>query len=253
MTLTAENFTLPLVFGAGMLGSSHCLGMCGAISVSMSSGAKNLRESLLRQAAWSFGRTFTYAFLGLFAAAMGRKLMSTSSAAGTWQAWLAIIAGVLMVGQGLHTVGWLRLPMSNRKSNGCATTSILRQFLQGGSVIGAFVAGLVTGFLPCGLVYSFLFLAASTGNLASGTLIMAVFGAGTTPIMLATGAGFSLVSWSVRRRMLNLAAWCVLIAGAATLTRGVAFAVRPAADAPENCPLCSPDSSSNQPVPKNPE
>ena len=241
MTLSADNLTLPLIFGAGMLGSSHCLGMCGAISVSMSAGTRTVRESLLRQLSWSCGRTFTYGFLGLMSAALGGRLIASSSGSVDWQAWLAMFAGVLMVGQGLHTAGWLRFPALTRQAGGCPTTSILRQLLQGGSSAGAFIAGLVTGFLPCGLVYSFLLLAASTGNVLLGPLIMIVFGAGTMPVMLATGTGMSLIGWSARRRMLNLAAWCVLIAGIVTFSRGVVFAVATDSSSEAPCPFCETD------------
>jgi sulfite exporter TauE/SafE len=239
VTVTPDNLTLPLVFGAGMLGSSHCLGMCGAISASMSAGTRSMRESVFRQLSWSIGRTFTYVFLGLAVAATGQRLIGAGSRTSDLQAWLAIFAGVLMVGQGLHTVGWIRFPTIKRSHASCTGSSVLKQLLQGGSATGAFVAGLVTGFLPCGLVYSFLLLSASTGSVGQGILIMFCFGAGTIPVMLATGAGWSLISWTSRRRMLHLASWCVLLAGVATLSRGVVFAVAANPTAPEACPMCA--------------
>ena len=58
-------YELPLVFISGMLGSAHCIGMCGAISAMMNLGTTGVLSALERQALWSIGRVFTYAFLGM--------------------------------------------------------------------------------------------------------------------------------------------------------------------------------------------
>lgn len=242
MTVSPDNLTLPLVFCAGILGSSHCLGMCGAISVAMSAGTTSVRQSIARQVTWSAGRCVTYSFLGITAATLGRQLTMGGSSAVLWQAGLAITAGVLMVVQGLHAAGRLSLPTSLRLKGVCPATGMLKAFLQGGSVSAVFVAGLITGFLPCGLVYSFLLLAAASGDVLTGALIMVCFGAGTVPVMVVTGTGLSLLQWSVRRRMLRSAAWCVVLAGVLTTGRGFAAAMLTTDDgAAAACPLCVDD------------
>ena len=93
------------------------------------------------------------------------------------------------------------------------------------------LAGVLTGFLPCGLVYGFLGLASSSASIFHGLLTMLAFGAGTAPIMILTGAGGSLLSHSARRHLMRVAAVCVMITGLISLARGVMFVA-----VPRQCP-----------------
>ena len=122
----------------------------------------------------------------------------------------------------------------------CVTTTVFSQFFKGGSSTGVFVAGLLTGFLPCGLVYSFLALAASSASVAKGVLIMLAFGLGTIPIMLITGAGLSMATIGIRKKLIQVAGIAVLVTGLMTTARGIAFAAnaRNADSATAACPLC---------------
>ena len=172
-------YELPLVFVSGMLGSAHCIGMCGAISAMMNLGADSVRGALGRQLIWSFGRTFTYAFLGMIAGFAGARFsqsefMSSQNGVVSAQALFAVLAGLLLVAQGLISAGVFRRNVSPGK--GCLTASIFGKFLRGGSIGGVFVAGIMTGFLPCGLVYSFLALAAATTSFWKAPLLMLAFG-----------------------------------------------------------------------------
>ncbi|MEQ9406336.1 MAG: sulfite exporter TauE/SafE family protein [Fuerstiella sp.] len=236
-------YEIPLLFVSGVLGSAHCLGMCGAISATMNIGTTGLRSALGRQLLWSLGRIFTYGFLGMLAGFAGARLtrseFATSQTQVVWlQAGFAILAGVLLVVQGMLAVGWLRRRVSG--SGGCVTASVFRRFLQGGSALGVFIAGLLTGFLPCGLVYSFLALAAASTSVWKGPVLMIVFGLGTVPVMLVTGVGLTMASLNMRARLMKLAAFCVLLTGILTLGRGLAFAAGAASENPqESCPYCA--------------
>jgi sulfite exporter TauE/SafE len=81
------------------------------------------------------------------------------------------------------------------------------------------VAGVLTGFLPCGLVHGFLTLVSSTSSVLHGLLTMAAFGLGTAPIMILTDFSGSLVSHSARRQLLRVSAVCVLLTGVISLAR----------------------------------
>ncbi|MEZ6060814.1 MAG: sulfite exporter TauE/SafE family protein [Planctomycetaceae bacterium] len=236
--MTPAGIELPLVFVSGVLGSAHCIGMCGAISAMMNAGTTGIRGALARQLLWSGGRVFTYVFLGLTAAFAGVRFSATQENAVPLQAAFAVIAGLLLIVQGLHAAGWLRWRV-RRSASPCLTAKLFSQFLQGGSASAVLVAGVLTGFLPCGLVYSFLALAASTGSLLHGSLVMLAFGAGTIPVMLLTGTGLSVASLATRRRLTRLAAACVLATGLLTVGRGIVFASTAAARQPEKaCPFC---------------
>jgi len=230
---------LSLIFISGVLGSAHCIGMCGGISATMNLGARTLPSAVMRQILWSSGRTLTYMFLGVAAATVGAKLLRSQGNAVRLQAGFAVLAGILLVIQGLQAAGWLKWRVRRRPQSPCVAASVFSQFFQGGSRVSAFLAGIATGFLPCGLVYSFLALAASSGHPGRGVAIMLSFGLGTFPVMLMTGAGLSLATLGLRRKLLKVAGICVLITGVLTTARGIAFAAgsseKPAS---QSCPLC---------------
>lgn len=233
-------YELPLVFGSGVLGSAHCIGMCGPIAAMMNLGTSGVRSSLLRQTLWSGGRVFTYAFLGMVAGFAGAQLagsefLSSRANIVQVQAGFAVFAGVLLLFQGLLATGWIR--RRQRSGGGCLTASVFGRFLQSGSAMMVFIAGIATGFLPCGLVYSFLALAAASASIWKGPLLMIAFGLGTFPVMLVTGAGLSMASLTRRRRLMKLAAVCVMMTGILTMSRGFAFAAQ-AAEPETACPMC---------------
>ena len=145
-----------LIFISGVLGSAHCIGMCGGIAATMSLGSRSVTEAMLRQGCWSLGRTLTYVFLGVMASAIGTKFLKSQDNAIWLQAMFAIVAGLLLIIQGLHAAGWLSWRVRRRSEIPCVTRTVFSQFFRGGSSTGVFIAGLLTGFLPCGLVYSFL-------------------------------------------------------------------------------------------------
>ena len=228
-----------LIFVSGVLGSAHCIGMCGGIAATMSLGTRSVTEALLRQGCWSLGRTLTYVFLGVMAAAIGAKFLKSQGNAIWLQAMFAIVAGLMLIIQGLHAAGWLSWRVRRRSGIPCVTRTVFSQFFRGGSSIGVFIAGLLTGFLPCGLVYSFLALAASSGSVAKGVLIMLSFGLGTIPVMLVTGAGLSLATIGIRRQLIRVAAISVVVTGLMTAVRGIVFAANgEKADSVQSCPVC---------------
>jgi sulfite exporter TauE/SafE len=230
----------PLIFLGGLLGSSHCVGMCGAFALTIGLGMPSAAANARRQLAYSLGRIFTYSFAGAVAGFAGMRLQQLSASAFRAQTVLAIVAGALLVVQGLHSAGLLPAFWERRTGAGyCPSQSLFRSFLMGTGWHNAFLAGLLTGFLPCGLVYAYLVLAAGFGNILFGALIMALFGAGTIPLMVLTGVGSSLLTLDARRYLFRAAAFCVIATGVLTITRGVGWA-RPAgaANAPK-CPLCA--------------
>ena len=227
-----------LVMMGGLLGSAHCVGMCGSLALSVGASATSWQQNLLRQLCYSAGRIFTYAVLG---AAAGYGVLRLTHSADGWssaQSLVALLAGVLLVYEGLRTTGiWPR-----RRHVGlppCLGSGFLGAFLAAPGWSGSFLAGVFTGFLPCGLVYAFLALAASTGSLWPAAASMTAFGLGTVPLMVLTGCGGSLLSVTARIRLLRLAGWCVLVSGLLSIYRGVglwqAFAGSPLA----HCPFCN--------------
>ena len=222
-----------LLFLGGLLGSTHCVGMCGGMAVTLGWGSPGWRRNLQRQLAYSAGRVFTYSIAGAVLAAGGLRLSRALESWGNPSAWLAIVAGVVLIVQGLLTA---RVFATRSRSGAlCLTTGLFRGFLTAPGWENAFAAGMLTGFLPCGLLYGFLALAASSRQPLAGAAMMAVFAAGTMPLMLLVGLGASTLQPRFRNALLMLAAVCVIVTGSLSLARGIDAATKHEAPA---CPFC---------------
>ena len=228
----------PLLVMSGVLGSAHCLGMCGPFALAVGSAAPSWRANLGRQTVYSAGRIFTYGVLGAILAFAGARLAAALPGWTNVPAVLAIAAGVLLVVQGLLAAGVIR----RRGVTGtvaCPGAGAFKALLGARSLVDVFLAGLFTGLLPCGLLYGMLALAASTHDVAGGLVTMVAFGLGTVPAMVAAGLGGSLLGFAARRRLHAIAAWCLVLTGCISIARGaghLSFTSEP----PPGCPFCQP-------------
>ena len=212
----------------GLASGLHCAGMCGGIV-----GAFSLRQEVLfpgallrRQLAFNAGRISTYALAG---AAVG-----AASSAGAWvagalpvQAALLVATNVVLVLVGLHLAGgplpggrWLARLEPLGKPVWARLQPHAARALGARTLRGAFVAGMLWGGLPCGLVYGALAIAAFSGSAASGAALLAAFGLGTLPNLLAAGFAASGVrAWLRRPAVRAAAAAAVIGAGSFGLAR----------------------------------
>lgn len=230
---------LPLILVGGLLGSAHCIGMCGPLAVSLSAGAAAGTNHLTRQLIFSLGRIFTYGFCGAAAGLGGAWISSQSRGFVLSQAWLAILAGAVLMLMGLVTAGVLpRMATKRLGGPSCGTAGWLKTFLTAPGWSAALIAGVFTGFVPCGLVYAFLLKAGSTGSVWQGWLTMVVFGLGTIPLMVLVGYSGRFLSIVGRSRLFRVAAWCIVLTGAISIARGAAQLDPPADLATAPCPLC---------------
>lgn len=187
----ALSLSYPSAFLIGLLGSTHCLTMCGGISASLSMALPVGRGFRLRQTgmllAFNGGRIGSYALIAALIA-----LLSTS-AADYWTQLgpvLRTLAGSLLILMGLSMGQWwqgiryverIGAPVWQRLSPLTARVLPVRHAGQ------ALALGALWGWLPCGLVYSTLGLAALQPSVGSAAGTMLFFGLGTLPSMLATG------------------------------------------------------------------
>ncbi len=225
----------PLILIGGLLGSSHCVGMCGSFAISVGLGGNNWRTNLVRQCVYSFGRICTYLLAGSIIGFSGIWLSHHLSSVMRFQSVVAIIAGLFLVFQGLRAAGVIPNRAILGKKSSCAAQSIFGTLLTAQPLSAVFVSGLLTGLLPCGLVYAYLSLAMGSGGVWQGVAVMGLFGLGTVPLMVTTGMGSSLLSFSARKKLLTIAAWCVVLTGTVTLYRAAATWNSPAEP---NCPFC---------------
>jgi hypothetical protein len=179
--------TYVTAFFAGLLGSTHCLGMCGGIATALGSAARQVRPwpALLYQ----LGRIASYSTAGAVAGALGAAA-GFAFAVARWSEILRLATAVVIVligldiGLGSSARGrWFRAPerwgarLWRRLVPRAGLTAPLSPSAR------ALVWGLLWGWLPCGLVYSVLIAAALAGSAARGACIMAAFGLGTLPAM----------------------------------------------------------------------
>lgn len=178
-------------FLIGLLGSTHCLSMCGGISASLSMALPVGKGFRLRQTflllAFNGGRIGSYTLIAALIA-----LLSTS-AADYWTQLgpvLRTLAGILLILMGLSMGQWWQgiryvervgAPIWKRLS------PLTRHVLPVHHVRQALALGALWGWLPCGLVYSTLGWAALQPTVGSAAATMMFFGLGTLPSMLATG------------------------------------------------------------------
>lgn len=217
---------LPLVLVGGLLGSAHCVGMCGGFAFNIGLGSRGLGSNLCRQLLYTAGRIFTYSFFGIVAGYAGWWIAGRASLWINMQAILSLLAGVLLTGQSLIALGavprryWAKVAGSGSV---CLAGTFVGPFLTSPRSLHVLVAGILTGFLPCGLVYGYLALASSSADIWEGLLTMGVFGVGTGPLMIVSGMGSSLISHASRRKFLTFSAICVGLTGLISIVRGILF------------------------------
>jgi sulfite exporter TauE/SafE len=227
-------YTLALL--GGLLGSAHCVGMCGGFVVTLGVRGRTENSAVLRQLLYASGRVCTYTLLGVIAGFIGQWMGARFASMSAVRPWLTLVAGIVIVVIGLDALGWL--PRRSGTLGSCLGSSLFAD-LHGASSRGSvFLGGVINGLLPCGLVYAYLSLACSSAGLLSGGLIMALFGLGTVPALALLGAGAARMSCSTRARVLRLGG-LVMLVGAALLIRHSAVQILwPGTTAPY-CPFCS--------------
>jgi sulfite exporter TauE/SafE len=218
------------ITAGGFLGSAHCIGMCGGFACAIGSGRAPFWPLFARQFVYNTGRVFTYAFLGALAGSTGLYLSRFKLGAVNPQQIFSLLAGTIMIALGLATLGLIRLPKSWSAVTSQLFAPLFAYFLNARGWFGYFFAGIANGFLPCGLVYAFLAMAAAAQDGPRGALVMTFFGLGTMPTMLAIGCGTRLLTQNVRVRIYRVAAIFVVALGSVTLYRGW-----PRADAASCC------------------
>ena len=217
----------------GAASGLHCVGMCGGIAGAFSAQqvVRSGRELFVRQIGFNLGRISSYAAAGAVAGLAG-SVAAYAGFALPLQGGLLVLANVVLVLIGLHILG-VDNPLAKMERLGMPLWRRLQplagRLLSSRGASGAFAAGAVWGWLPCGLVYGALAAAMFAGNPARSALAMAFFGAGTFPYLLAAGLAAARARSLMNRRPMRVAAAAALLGfGAWGFARasGVADAVR---------------------------
>jgi len=199
-------------FLVGLLGGVHCVGMCGGIMSALTLGVEqpvgasasgNRTKLFSFLLSYNLARITSYIFAGLVFGGLGAwvtNLVLFNQA----QLILKAIAGALLIMLGLYLANWWRgLSYLERLGNKLwrLIEPQARKFIPIKNIKQAFAAGLLWGWLPCGLVYSVLIWSLSSGGAIEGGFLMLSFGLGTLPNLLAMGL-FATVLRSFMQRVL---------------------------------------------------
>ena len=195
--------TLIALFLVGLLGGTHCVGMCGGIVGALSMGSGGRWSMHL---AYNAGRIASYAAAGAVAGALGAASLRLDGQMPV-RIVLYLLANIMLICLGLYLVGVTRaLALTERIGQHLwrHLQPFTRRFLPARSVAQAFPLGLLWGWLPCGLVYSALATALTAGSPGRGAAIMLAFGLGTLPNLLLAGLLFSRLQEFTRRPAVRL-------------------------------------------------
>jgi len=199
------------LFLIGLLGGAHCIGMCGGIVGALSMGAGS-RPSL--HLAYNAGRIVSYGVAGAIAGALGGASLALSGQLPV-RIVLFVLANLMLVALGLYLMGATRaLAFTERFGQKLwrHLQPLSKRFLPARTIAQAFPLGLVWGWLPCGLVYSALVTALTSGSALSGAGMMLVFGAGTLPNLLLAGLLAVRLNEYVAKPVVRLTAGLLVLA-----------------------------------------
>lgn len=186
---------------AGLVGSvTHCVGMCGPFVISQVTSRMEQvpleKMSELRRLTgaallpYQFGRLTTYCLLGVLAGFFADGISALTS---IW--WigpvLLVLAGAFFLIFGImgllpHLGGLLPTSGETRWWNRLFGDRLRPLFAAPFGMRG-YALGIMLGFIPCGLVYGALVLAAATASALNGGVVMVIFGLGTVPMLFVTG------------------------------------------------------------------
>jgi sulfite exporter TauE/SafE len=183
-----------VAFVMGLFSSMHCIGMCGSIigtlTLSLSPDIRNNKMRLLPFVFnYNFGRITSYTIAGGLAGIVG-VLMIMPFGELHGHRILQLLSALVMMSAGLYIAGWFPRFAYIEKIGVCFWKKIEpfgRKLIPVKTHTHAYLFGMVWGWLPCGLVYSALALAATAGDVVKSALLMLAFGVGTLPAVMGVG------------------------------------------------------------------
>lgn len=209
-------------FILGLLGSLHCVGMCGPIAFMLPVDRSNSLKKVSQIGVYHIGRLLAYSLIGLAFGLVGKSLNLFGV-----QQQLSIAVGILMIVVVLipyRTFAKYNLSkplnkvISKVKSN-------LGQALKKKTPDTFLTIGFLNGFLPCGLVYMAVFGAVATGSLLQGSFYMVLFGLGTIPLMTSAIYLGKFLNQTIKQRIQKAIPVFVVIIGVLFILRGLGLGI----------------------------
>lgn len=210
-------------FLVGLVGSLHCIGMCGPIAIALPVPDSSNISFFTGRILYNLGRVVTYAFLGAILGLVGSKI----ALAGAQQV-VSIVLGVAII---------IAVPLPQKYKNYFAQHPIIQKLthplksnigvlFKKGTFSAMFLIGLLNGFLPCGLVYVALAGAIASGDAISGSAVMILFGLGTVPSMFVASLFGKFINIGIRTKIRKAVPVLAIILGVIFILRGMNLGIK---------------------------
>jgi len=205
-------------FIIGLVGSLHCIGMCGPIVVALPVKGFSTSRLIITRLLYNIGRVITYSFLGLLFGILGKNLNILGL-----QQITSIVFGAIMI---LVVITPSKIKNSiSRVSVVSSANGLLKKgfskLISKQSAESFFLIGILNGFLPCGFVYVGIAGALVTGSLMNAVIYMFLFGLGTIPVMFLTSMFPAILGEKKRVKIRKWIPVLLFILGAVFILRGL--------------------------------
>jgi len=214
------DFITPLTIG--LIGSFHCIGMCGPIVVALPLKKHSLGSKITGAILYNSGRVVTYSALGVLFGLLGRGIHLAG-----FQQWTSILLGTAMIISVLFPFFFREKITIGSLFSGLAARLIirLRKLFTDRSYFSLLMIGLLNGLLPCGLVYVAIAGAISSGAVFPGALFMMLFGIGTIPLLLVATLASDAIGQRIRSKMQKVVPYFVFTLGVLFILRGMSLGI----------------------------
>lgn len=172
----------------GLLGSTHCIGMCGGLQQLFINMSPSQHRSILP--IYHLGRLVGYALITLLVATVLSRFAAQTAGLVPYATGIRLLAAVAIIWIGISHFVRLPLPMTFRLATDKlwqVLRGVARPFLPPRNRLHVFFVGVVWGWLPCSLVYSALAIALAADSVGGSVVAMLCFGVGTLPALLGMG------------------------------------------------------------------
>lgn len=207
----------------GLIGSFHCIGMCGPIAIALPLPNRNWASKIFGASIYNIGRAITYGLMGAIFGLVGKGFKLAGL-----QQWVSIVMGAIMILSVLFPV----IFRNRAKLDGFVNKLVSRLknsfgvLFQKRTYNSLYLIGLLNGFLPCGLVYIAIAGAIATGEVLNATLYMIVFGLGTIPIMLSVSLVSNLITSQLRNKIRKFIPIFIVLIGLLFILRGMNLGIK---------------------------
>jgi len=207
----------------GLVGSLHCIGMCGPIAIALPVPNSSNLSFLTGRILYNLGRVVTYSFLGAILGLLGGRI----ALAGAQQV-VSIILGVVVIAAVLlpqkYKNYFVQHPIIQKLAQ--PLKSNIGVLFKKGTFSAMFLIGILNGFLPCGLVYVALAGAIASGDAISGAAVMILFGLGTVPAMFAASVFGKFINIGIRTKIRKAVPVLAIILGVIFILRGMNLGIK---------------------------